>query len=176
MRRYEMTDQIDESVQTADLDPESESESVGMSRTAALASLLSTGATQGQAAEAFGVTDRTIRRWIAEDGVAAEIRRCEEEHFSRLSAGVVDLGHHALQVVRELLDSDDPRIRLRAAAVSLNATGVRGDSAIAIRLRNELRDRAVLPADPWRALEPARSTTRTVTPPASIPEQTGHES
>jgi hypothetical protein len=169
-----MTDQIDESGHAAEHDPDSES--AGMSRTVALAKLLSTGATQGQAAESFGVTDRTIRRWIAEDGVAAEIRRCEEEHFSRLSAGVVDVGHRALQVVRELLDSDDPRIRLRAAAVSLNATGARGDSAIAIRLRNELRDRAVRPSDPWTTLEQPPTTGRAVTPTACISEQTGEES
>ncbi|MCU1398494.1 MAG: hypothetical protein JWN62_1603 [Acidimicrobiales bacterium] len=122
-------------------------------RITALAQLLATGVTQAQAAAAFGVSDRTIRRWVSDAHVAAAIRECEEEHLSRLTAGVVDLGHRALEVVRELLDAEDPRLRLRAAAVSLHASGVRGDAAIAIRLRSELRELSARPTDAWSGIE-----------------------
>jgi hypothetical protein len=76
------------------------------------------------AAEAAGVTPRTIRRWKGEPAFADAIIRAQDEMLEKVSVDLARTAKYAVGVLRMFLADAamKPQIRLRAAEILLNST------------------------------------------------------
>lgn len=76
------------------------------------------------AAEASGVTARTIRRWRNEPAFADAIIRAQDEMLEKVSVDLARTAKYAVGVLRMFLADAamKPQIRLRAAEILLNST------------------------------------------------------
>lgn len=80
---------------------------------------LITGASYEQAATAAGVSARTVRRRMADEDFASEVRSRRAERATRLSAALLDIGHQAIEVLSEALADENAGIRLKASQAVL---------------------------------------------------------
>lgn len=75
-------------------------------------------------AEASGVSERTLRKWLDQPEFLAAVYEAGEEQVAqslqRLRAATAD----AVEVLRAALRDDDPMVRIGAAAAILRAAGV----------------------------------------------------
>lgn len=76
------------------------------------------------AAEASGVTARTIRRWKSEPVFAEAILRAQDEMLEKVSVDLARTARAAVAVLRIFLADATmkPQVRLRAAEILLNST------------------------------------------------------
>ena len=85
---------------------------------------LMSGATQAEAAERAGVARETVWRWMQDD---AEFLAALNRIRTGLAEATIDrlrlARFEAIDVLVQLLKSDDPRLRLVAAQTVLRATG-----------------------------------------------------
>jgi hypothetical protein len=75
-----------------------------------------------QVSQETGISARTLYRWLADD--AAFQRRVDElrhEIQAQMIGRLSDVSLRASEVVGELLESDDPRVRLQAARVAFGS-------------------------------------------------------
>ena len=76
------------------------------------------------AAEASGVTPRTIRRWKGEPAFAGAIVEAQDRMLEAVSVDLVRTARGAVAVLRIFLADGNmkPQVRLRAAEILLNST------------------------------------------------------
>jgi len=101
------------------LSPPVASEALQSRRAVALATLIG-GASTAAAAEASGVTRRTVERWLHEPQFAAQLNRLRADLYRAAQARVLALTAKALAVLEERLDAGD----IRAAALVLKGLGL----------------------------------------------------
>lgn len=88
---------------------------------------LASGATQVEAAERAGVARETVCRWLQDDAeFAAALNRARKEIWDASIDRLRLLALKSTEVLANLLESDDPRIRLVAAQTALKAAGLEG--------------------------------------------------
>ena len=80
---------------------------------------LAEGWTHQRVAEQVGVSTKTIQRRMGEPSFAAAVTRRRRERVDQLTGQLIAASDGAVGVLHELLASDDPRIKLRAATVTL---------------------------------------------------------
>lgn len=80
---------------------------------------LAAGRSYEQAGTAAGVSTRTVRRRMSDARFAGQVRARRAERASRLSAGLLELGDHAIGVLAVALDDVEVAVRLRAAQLTL---------------------------------------------------------
>ena len=80
---------------------------------------LAAGRSYDEAAAAANVSARTVRRRMADDRFAAEVRTLRAERASRLSARLLELGHDAIGVLARAMEDEQAGIQLRAAQTAL---------------------------------------------------------
>ena len=92
-------------------------------RQAALDALI-TGATVKQAAEAAGVSSKTVYRWLDEPGFAAEIAEARRVITNNIMAAVKSKAVQATAVLGEIMENQNasPYARVLAAKTVLDAT------------------------------------------------------
>ncbi len=108
-----------------------------------LIAALVVGGTYAAAGEIGGVSERTVRRRMADPEFAAEVSRRRGERVAGIAGQLVSIGPDAIEVIRECMAADTAAVRLRAAQLAL-ALGVQ------FRHAQELEARLV-------ALETART-------------------
>ena len=69
---------------------------------------LSSGATQAEAAQSGGVSDRTVRRWLERDDFQRLIESYRMQQVHELERRLADLQSAALDALEELLDAAIP--------------------------------------------------------------------
>ncbi len=101
------------------------------------------GGTYAEAGTVAGVSERTVRRRMADPEFAAEVSRRRGERVAGITGQLVSIGPDAIGVIRDCMAADTAGVRLRAAQLAL-ALGVQ------FRHAQELEARLV-------ALETART-------------------
>lgn len=84
-----------------------------------LLAALAAGRPYVDAAQAAGLSERTVRRRMAEAAFAAEVARRRSLHVSNVAGMLLASAGRAVEVVLECLESDKPADRLRAAELML---------------------------------------------------------
>jgi hypothetical protein len=84
-----------------------------------LVAALAAGRPYVEAGQAAGLSERTVRRRMAEAGFAAEVARRRSLHVSDVAGVLLASATYAVQVVLECLESEKPADRLRAAELML---------------------------------------------------------
>lgn len=96
-------------------------------RKAAALPLVAAGASYAEAAEAAGVSARTVRRWATSDPefvAAIDARRSAAfDAIDSIDGKLMALAEKALAAISDLLGSDDERIRLEAAKTTMDRFG-----------------------------------------------------
>lgn len=88
----------------------------------AAALALARGQAVTEAATAAGVSDRTIRRWLANDPEFADhVRDLRGEVLTTVIGALTDASTKAVATLVDCLKADDPSVRVRAAAQILRA-------------------------------------------------------
>lgn len=82
---------------------------------------LARGATTDQAAAEAGVTSRTVRRWLADPAVSAEVRRLRADLLNQVVGALSDAAVDAVHTLRDALGADSENVRVRAAQTILTA-------------------------------------------------------
>ncbi|MGW3352567.1 helix-turn-helix domain-containing protein [Nonomuraea rubra] len=83
---------------------------------------LAQGKTTDQAAQAGGVSGRTVRRWLADDhAFAARVKELRGELLDRAVGALVDASLEAIATLRCSLHAESESVRVRAATAILNA-------------------------------------------------------
>lgn len=82
---------------------------------------LARGATTDQAAAEAGVTSRTVRRWLADPAVSAEVRRLRADLLNQVVGALSDAAVDAVHTLRGALGADSENVRVRAAQTILTA-------------------------------------------------------
>ena len=78
--------------------------------------LIVAGKSDAQVAEAIGVARETVNRWRNHDfDFQRELRQSREAHLDSHMMALTRVNKKAVDVLENLLDSDDEQIRLRAA-------------------------------------------------------------
>jgi hypothetical protein len=80
---------------------------------------LAEGWTHQQVADQVGVSTKTIQRRMGEPSFAAAVSRRRRERVEQLTGALITASDGAVGVLQDLLTSDDPKIQLRAATVTL---------------------------------------------------------
>lgn len=84
---------------------------------------LASGGTLEQAADAAGVSERSVRRWHTEDAAfRSEVYRLRGEIISRACGLMADGLAAATEELRRLVGDEDSRVRLRACVAIIDAT------------------------------------------------------
>ncbi len=83
--------------------------------------VLAVGGSHKQAAEVATVKPNTITLWMKDDLFREELRTMLERTRQRFESRVMIVANNSLQTVQEALDSKDPVLRLKAAALGLAA-------------------------------------------------------
>jgi len=97
--------------------------------------LVASGERYDRAAEKLGVDERTLRRWAGEEAFAAEVRALRGQALTEAAARLADGLSVAAATMVELLDDDDPKVRLSAAREVVAAfLRVRHDHLLECRL------------------------------------------
>lgn len=86
-----------------------------------LALALAAGQSTADAAKSVGVSERTVRRRLAEREFREQVQRFRSELIDRASGELADTMLEAVRTLRELLTEPDPRIRLHASKAILEA-------------------------------------------------------
>lgn len=86
---------------------------------AALITALAGGATQQAAAEAAGVSERTVRRRLASPDFASRVAEARTELVRRAVAMLAEASGAAVETLRALLQDAPPAVRLGAARAVL---------------------------------------------------------
>ncbi len=81
------------------------------------------GGTYAAAGEVGGVSERTVRRRMADPDFAAEVSRRRGERVAGIAGQLVSIGPDAIEVIRDCMAADTAGVRLRAAQLAL-ALGV----------------------------------------------------
>jgi AraC-like DNA-binding protein len=81
--------------------------------------LLAEGWTHARIAEEVGVSAKTIQRRLQVPEFSSELRRRRRAVVAATTAGLENMGVAALTALRELLGSDDDRVRLRSVELVL---------------------------------------------------------
>lgn len=102
-------------------------------KTAAAVSLAK-GETVAAAADAAGVNERTVRRWLADDEFAARVGELRSTMIDNAVGQLADAAGEAVQTLREMLAAESEPVRVRAARAILAAVVVLRESV-------ELEDR-----------------------------------
>src|SRR5690554_94218 len=110
---------------TGNLDTEGDAQMAGNvlpveNREAAIIAL-ARGATTDQAAAEAGVTSRTVRRWLADPAVSAEVRRLRADLLNQVVGALSDAAVDAVHTLRDALGADSENVRVRAAQTILTA-------------------------------------------------------
>lgn len=72
------------------------------------------------ASEKAGVTRKTVYRWLDDDGFKSEVVKAQNAVLERVSSRLSALALKGLNVMDELLDSEDDSVRLRASSALLS--------------------------------------------------------
>jgi hypothetical protein len=81
---------------------------------------LAQGWTHQQVAGQVGVSTKTVQRRMADPGFAAAVTKRRRERVGQLSGQLITATDGAVIVLRNALDSDDPKVSLRAATLILD--------------------------------------------------------
>src|SRR5664280_1215635 len=84
---------------------------------------LAQGWTHQKVADQLGVSTKTVQRRMSEPSFAAVVSRRRRERVEQLSGQLITASDGAIGVLQDLLASDDPKIQLRAASVTLGQAG-----------------------------------------------------
>lgn len=77
--------------------------------------MLAGGARQIDVATQLGVRQETVSRWKTDVRFVAALNLAVREHYASIEGTVRSAAHEAVDVLRETMKSDDPRLRLSAA-------------------------------------------------------------
>ena len=102
-------DDQSENEPTTDLDPTDDR----------ICTLLAEGWTHARIAEDVGLSAKTIQRRLQVPEFASELTRRRRAVVAATTAGLEHMGVAALTALRELLDSDDDRLKLRSVELVL---------------------------------------------------------
>jgi hypothetical protein len=80
---------------------------------------LSEGWTHQRVADQVGVSTKTIQRRMGEPSFAAAVAKRRRERVEQLTGQLITASDGAVGVLRDLLASDDPKVQLRAATLTL---------------------------------------------------------
>ena len=100
----------------------------------AVALALSSGATIKSAAEAGGVSEKTVRRRLAIPLYRAEIRRLRSEKLERAAGAIIEATVAAVLTLEDLLSAASEHVRLGAVRTIL-------EHAVALSEKTETRER-----------------------------------
>ena len=110
-------------------------------------SLLLTGKTDAEVAEAVGVTRQTIWKWKREEDFNHDIVEAGEGILAEHTSAVAKLVDEAVVAVSELLKSDDESMKFKAAMTVLNSAKnwreLRPEAPGHTRAENEIDEEAV---------------------------------
>ena len=109
----------------------------GQQNSAALA--LATGSTQAKAAKQAGVTDRTIRRWLALPAFTTAIRDFEADQLRQLHRRLTGLAWDALDVLEAEMHNSDGTAGTRTRA-ALGIMQYRKEFYEAVAMQDTLTD------------------------------------
>jgi hypothetical protein len=99
------------------------------------AALLATGSKAKAAAEAVGVSDRTVRRWVADRAFASHVASLRDLAIGATIGRLADGSLKAVDKLLTLVDSLDESIALRASTAILDYTiKVRDHAEMAARV------------------------------------------
>ncbi len=101
-----------------------------------LTQALAAGLTYAGAGRVAGVSERTVRRRMADPRFAADVSIRRGEHVAAVAGQLVGAGTDAIDVLRGCLAADSPAVRLRAAHLVLTL-------GTQLRHANELEDRLI---------------------------------
>jgi hypothetical protein len=87
-------------------------------KTAAVVTL-ARGGTVPAAAAAAAVSERTLYRWRADPGFAAEVSATRRQLLDEIVGGLADAGVDAVATLRSALEADSEAVRVRAASLIL---------------------------------------------------------
>ncbi len=73
-----------------------------------------------EAGASASVSERTVRRLMADESFRGEVHALRAERMSRLADLFSELGGEAHRVLAELLQDDNPGVRARAAQIALS--------------------------------------------------------
>jgi hypothetical protein len=85
-----------------------------------LIELLGEGWTHQRVADSAGVSTKTVQRRMNDPAFAAVVSRRRRERVAQVSGRLITTSDRAIDVLREALESDDPKVSLRAAALVLD--------------------------------------------------------
>ena len=80
---------------------------------------LAEGWTHQHVGEQVGVSTKTIQRRMGEPSFAAAVAKRRRERVEQLTGQLITASDGAVGVLRDLLASDDPKVQLRAATLTL---------------------------------------------------------
>jgi len=83
--------------------------------------VLAVGGSHKQAAQVAEVKANTITQWMKDEDFRAELRAMLERTRQRFESRVMIVANNSLATVQEALDSKDPVLKLKAAALGLAA-------------------------------------------------------
>jgi hypothetical protein len=97
--------------------------SVRSQRDLELARLLAAGATQARAGEQLGISERTVRRRLAEPAFLDLIDQERTAHVERILDGMTLVARRAVTVLSAILDGEQvpPAVKVSAARVALSS-------------------------------------------------------
>jgi hypothetical protein len=72
------------------------------------------------ASKKAGVTRKTVYRWLDDDGFKSEVVKAQNDVLERVGSRLSALALKGLNVMDELLDSEDESVRLRASSALLS--------------------------------------------------------
>lgn len=85
-----------------------------------LAALLARGVTRSKAAKACGISERTIRRRMAEPEFRARVATIRAQLLDSVAGRLASAGRKAVSTLSKLLDADSEGVRLQAASTILS--------------------------------------------------------
>ncbi len=109
--------------------------------------VLAVGGSHKQAAEVATVKPNTITLWMKDDLFREELRTMLERTRQRFESRVMIVANNSLQTVQEALDSEDPVLKLKAAALGLAAA-----TRLAARYKEHQLEGYVPPSTPMIVL------------------------
>jgi len=100
------------------------------------------GMTYAEAGDLAGVSARSVRRLMSDESFRSEVRLLRVERSTRLSDRLSELGGAALRILAELMEDDNPAVRMRAVQTALTL-GSRARREVEMSERIDLLERSV---------------------------------
>lgn len=86
----------------------------------AIIELLSEGSSHRRTAEVLGISTKTVQRRVSDPVFADEVARRRRQWITQLAGQLTMASNRAAEVLSDALESEDPRVSLRAAGLVLD--------------------------------------------------------